>query len=290
MSWVKLDDQFAQHPKIMAAGPVAAWLHVSALCYCAKYLTDGAIPERALSTLIDTTEVEANVKQLASHLVDVGLWNRSENGYEIHDYLDFNPTREEVLATREKRSDAGKVGGLRSGQARREANSEAKTKQSAKQTRSKTPSKNEAKSNPVPVPHPHVSTSNEVEQIKPWDLFEAMCDEAGQDYSMIGDSLRGRQLSAAKQLVDTGATPDEIRREMRWLSDQAWVNGAVDMPLLASQWSKWVLAGKPDKVIPKNQQGSVLDGTKPAFVNGRQNYTEDEGKEYLRRHGWITEQ
>lgn len=41
---------------------------------------------------------------------------------------------------------------------------------------------------------------------------------------------------------------------------------------------------------PVKKQGSVLDGTKPAFVNGRQNYTEDEGKEYLRRHGWITEQ
>jgi len=34
---------------------------------------------------------------------------------------------------------------------------------------------------------------------------------------------------------------------------------------------------------PVKKQGSVLDGTKPAFVNGHQNYTAEEGREIRRR-------
>ncbi len=41
MSWIKIDDQFSDHPKIIEAGPLAGWLYVSSLCYCGRYLTDG---------------------------------------------------------------------------------------------------------------------------------------------------------------------------------------------------------------------------------------------------------
>jgi hypothetical protein len=154
MAWVKLDDHFAEHPKIATAGPLAGWLHVCALCYCNRHLTDGFIPARVVGTLADFAGIndeasgEANPKQLASILLDVGLWEEDEGGYRIHDYLEYNPSREEVIATREKRAEAGRIGGKRSGMARNEA----KPKQNA----SNVPSKNEAKSNPVPVPVPVV--------------------------------------------------------------------------------------------------------------------------------------
>lgn len=97
MPWVKLDDGFADHPKIHEVGPIAAWLHVAALCYCARHLTDGRVPSRVVRGLIDAPRPRV----LVDKLVSSGLWDEVEGGYEIHDYLDYQPSRERVLAERE---------------------------------------------------------------------------------------------------------------------------------------------------------------------------------------------
>ena len=44
VSWVKLDDKFTGHTKVLAAGPEAAWLHLEGLCYCAQAETAGGRP------------------------------------------------------------------------------------------------------------------------------------------------------------------------------------------------------------------------------------------------------
>jgi hypothetical protein len=50
------------------------------------------------------------------------LWVREEGGYRIPDWLEYNPTREEILVARgqmhSKRVAAGRLGGLASGEAR----------------------------------------------------------------------------------------------------------------------------------------------------------------------------
>jgi hypothetical protein len=51
MTWVKLDDQFPSHPKMVLAGGDAAWLHVCALCYCGQHLTDGKFPKAIVGRL-----------------------------------------------------------------------------------------------------------------------------------------------------------------------------------------------------------------------------------------------
>lgn len=38
--------------------------------------------------------------KLADLLVDAGLWEQNGNGYVIHDYLDYNPSRVEIEAKR----------------------------------------------------------------------------------------------------------------------------------------------------------------------------------------------
>jgi hypothetical protein len=44
-------------------------------------------------------------------MVKAGLWERAEGGYRIHDYLDFNPSRKEILKQRAKWSDKKKPKG-----------------------------------------------------------------------------------------------------------------------------------------------------------------------------------
>ncbi|KKN16062.1 hypothetical protein LCGC14_0979510 [marine sediment metagenome] len=110
MSWVKLDDNFAGHRKVLAAGLEAAWLHIEGLCYCAQQETDGAILDAALVKLTQFSKPKA--ERLAVRLVEVGLWERNGAGWLIHDYLDYNPSKKELEARRETKRRAGQAGGL----------------------------------------------------------------------------------------------------------------------------------------------------------------------------------
>lgn len=111
MSWVKLDDQFPSHPKMVLAGGDAAWLHVCALCYCGQHLTDGFLPKGMVGRLSDRKKPD----QLAARLVEVGAWIDHGDQYEIHGFLEFNPSRERVLAeryaARERRAKGGRTSG-----------------------------------------------------------------------------------------------------------------------------------------------------------------------------------
>jgi hypothetical protein len=52
-------------------------------------------------------------KNAIRRLVAVGLWHEIPGGYEVHDFLDYNPSRAEVLARREATKEAGKRGALK---------------------------------------------------------------------------------------------------------------------------------------------------------------------------------
>lgn len=95
MAYVQLDDQIAQHPKILRAGGEAAWLWACAIAYCNRQLTDGHIPAAALGTL-GTFKTPA--RKLAATLVAVGLFDQDGPDYRVHDYLRHNPDRSTVHA------------------------------------------------------------------------------------------------------------------------------------------------------------------------------------------------
>lgn len=97
MTWVKLDDRFAGNPKVIAAGPEPMWLYVAGLCWCAQNLTDGRIPKAVLPILSTVKRPPA----CAQRLVEVGLWIDDGDGYEVHDYLEFQPSKAKVEAERE---------------------------------------------------------------------------------------------------------------------------------------------------------------------------------------------
>lgn len=97
MSWAKLDDRWPTHRKSVLAGPLARDLYVCGLCYCNGHLTDGFIPEQSVPSLAPG---QAKPRLAAQRLVEVGLWERVDGGYRVHDYHDWNPSSQEV---REKR-------------------------------------------------------------------------------------------------------------------------------------------------------------------------------------------
>jgi hypothetical protein len=67
------------------------------MLYCARLLTDGFVPRAQVRKLADLDDAQAQAKQL----VNAGLWEAVDGGYQIHDYLDYNPSRDDVLRRRE---------------------------------------------------------------------------------------------------------------------------------------------------------------------------------------------
>jgi hypothetical protein len=107
MSWARLDDSFIDHPKMVGLRLELVGLWAKALAYCGRHLTDGAIQRALLPQLAGVSEPRA--VKLAEELVKAGLWEHAGTDYLVHDYLDWNPSRREVLAERERRSRAGQA-------------------------------------------------------------------------------------------------------------------------------------------------------------------------------------
>ena len=167
MAWVRIDDGFADHPKILGVGPIGAIIQVRAFCYCGRYLTDGYVPNDAIPGLLhgldhigistggvpgmieighDATDVD-----WAEVLVKNGLWEPTKDGkgYMVHDYLDYNPSRREILQARKNKKIAGQAGGKASAQARAQASAQATVEQSVKEPpNSPSPSPSEKNKNP----------------------------------------------------------------------------------------------------------------------------------------------
>jgi hypothetical protein len=93
--------------------------------------------------------------------------------------------------------------------------------------------------------HEHTHAREDDTPGQPFDLLAALCDELGADVTTLSSAERKKQLAVAKRLLAAGATPDDIRRETRWLLGQSWVDG-VDLFLIEKQRAKWLLAGKPE--------------------------------------------
>lgn len=106
MPWVRFDDAFPVHRKVDGLSDTAFRLHVSAIFWCARNLTDGAVPEEDLELV--TARVRAPAR-FATELVRRGLWHAIghqcdstncpppvKEGWVIHDYLQYQPAKDRV--------------------------------------------------------------------------------------------------------------------------------------------------------------------------------------------------
>lgn len=96
MGWIRLDQGFPEHPKVLAAGEDAAWLFVCMIAYSNRFETDGFVTERALRSI----SKRRNPVSLCTILASVGLLEIVSGGYLIHDYLDYQPSRSEAESRR----------------------------------------------------------------------------------------------------------------------------------------------------------------------------------------------
>jgi hypothetical protein len=93
MAWGKVDDKLHSSPKWRATSKGGRALWATALSWSMDQLTDGFIPAHMLAAL-DGTRADAK------SLVDTGLWERTEIGWQFHDWAEYQPSRDQVLAER----------------------------------------------------------------------------------------------------------------------------------------------------------------------------------------------
>jgi hypothetical protein len=93
MSWFFVDDQAAFHPKVVRAGNSAfgAWVRFGA--YCNAQLTDGFVPDGVASLIASRKEIDG--------MIAAGMLRVKDGGFEIHDYLNYQPSKADVLKRRE---------------------------------------------------------------------------------------------------------------------------------------------------------------------------------------------
>jgi hypothetical protein len=136
--WVKLDDQFYAHPKIVRVGPLGMALQVAGLCYCNQFETDGFIPLSKARTLLSWEFQKAEKDRFVSYSIDIGsgmhgesvtsdfvielllhegIWEEQPDGYLIHDYDRYQKSKVEIEELRTKRATVGRMGGLAKGKA-----------------------------------------------------------------------------------------------------------------------------------------------------------------------------
>lgn len=111
MTWFKVDDGLHSHRKAVRAGVPAMGLWVLAGSWCADHLTDGFIPDYMAA------RIDRDYEDNATRLVDAGLWEPAEKagdkGWQFHEWVEQQPTREEVQAAAAKKSSGGKLGNHR---------------------------------------------------------------------------------------------------------------------------------------------------------------------------------
>lgn len=112
--WVRIDDGFATHPKVVVAGPLPALIQIRAICYASQHKTDGMIPDGVVHLFLEGFKAlgfSADPVEWGNVMVVSGLWEREDNKcYRIHDYLDWNVSKDEYNTMRKQKSLAGQKG------------------------------------------------------------------------------------------------------------------------------------------------------------------------------------
>lgn len=102
-TFIKLHDGYADHDRVIDLTDAAFRMHVSAMCFCGSNQTDGRIKARVLLRYAGRKAID--------ELVAAGLLVETADGYEVHDYLDYNRSRAEIEELSAKRAEAGNKGG-----------------------------------------------------------------------------------------------------------------------------------------------------------------------------------
>jgi hypothetical protein len=108
MAWFRGDDRSHNNKKLLAVKLAGTGLHWNAVSWSASEEMDGKLPAEVVPSLSAELSPVAR-KKLCQTMVDNGLWVVIDKGpsgepllYEIHDFLEYNPSRADLEEKRER--------------------------------------------------------------------------------------------------------------------------------------------------------------------------------------------
>ncbi|MBF6328752.1 hypothetical protein [Nocardia transvalensis] len=132
--FVRVHSGMPEHPKVEPLSDSAFRALVEAWCLCRRSRNDGRIPLQ-----VWTRRWKAKARK---ELIDTGLVYLDDDAAVVHDWLEHQPSADELDQRRTARAEAGRKGGQKSGETRRtrskpgtyrEANASGEAKQTPKQ-------------------------------------------------------------------------------------------------------------------------------------------------------------
>lgn len=97
---LRIYDEFLEDETILGLHDRAYRLHVSALIYCSRNLTDGRVTAKGVKVL--QVLLGFPVKRFVAELVEAGVWVVEGEDHRIRNYLEFNPDAATVKAEKKK--------------------------------------------------------------------------------------------------------------------------------------------------------------------------------------------
>ena len=100
MTWARLDDKFDSHRKTMRAWKLnraSVGLHIMAITYTCGHELDGMVDPEFVETKLPKP---AERKKAIEALLSAGLWEACGDGWQIHDFLDYNPSSADLKTKR----------------------------------------------------------------------------------------------------------------------------------------------------------------------------------------------
>jgi len=249
VAWIKLDDHFSDHPKILTQGhfaPFITTIQVRAFCYAGRYLTDGFIPKAVTASFTrdfeewSITVLDQVIKPASEHdwptiMCASGLWKQTESGYMIHDYLQYNPSKAEVLEERAKAKE--RMQKARSPEVQKKFD---RTSQEVRLPPSPSPS-------PSPIPIPSTTKKKEKtlahseNERQGFDTFwEAYPKKVGKGearkaWHRKGDVALDHILEAIQKQKRSWSDPKFIPNPATWLNQERW----DDEPVTSGAQAMW---------------------------------------------------
>lgn len=112
--WGYLAYNVYRHPRLSGLSRADLGVFLVSIAWCGDNLTDGFIPKSALPAILGDSPRSAN------RLIGCKAWERVAGGYQVHDFLDHNESKDKMQAERDAHHAASVLGGQRSAQARLE--------------------------------------------------------------------------------------------------------------------------------------------------------------------------
>lgn len=227
MGWIRVEDDFYDNEKMLAAGSIGRDLYWHGMGFCNRNLTDGLIPKRRALTLVDFTDAavldgqggvdgQACAPIAIQRLLDADLWHEDGHdcpdcrqpgprNYIVHDYLKYQFSKAQIKEKAEANRQRVR--------AWREARKAEVHEPNAECNALRTPS---VQTTPTPTPTPSTSLvdlGGELTQVSP-DEPPPICSRHGENNSDIPCHAckKRREWSETRQKFDELVQLEERRR------------------------------------------------------------------------------